>query len=114
MFSVPLVHVLAMHARALAQWPAWDTWARLSGISSPTGNRLAPVLIQKSAITAPPDPSVSYPQALIPAPLRSSESAIVPLLPEVPLLLRDPTALLIHFVLLLPLHFDQGKSLLEK
>lgn len=28
---------------------------------------------------------------------------------EVPLLLRDPTALLIQFILLLPLHLDQGK-----
>lgn len=34
---------------------------------------------------------------------------IVPLEKEVPFLLRDPTALLIQFILLLPLHLDQSK-----
>lgn len=35
--------------------------------------------------------------------------ALTPHEREVPLLLRDPTALLIQFILLLPLHLDQGK-----
>jgi hypothetical protein len=37
--------------------------------------------------------------------------ALKPYEKEVPLLLRDPTALLIQFILLLPLHLDQSKSL---
>jgi len=36
--------------------------------------------------------------------------ALKPYEKEVPLLLRDPTALLIQFILLLPLHLDQSKS----
>lgn len=36
--------------------------------------------------------------------------ALKPYEREVPLLLRDPTALLIQFILLLPLHLDQSKS----
>lgn len=35
--------------------------------------------------------------------------ALTPREGEVPLLLRDPTALLIQFILLLPLHLDQSK-----
>ena len=35
--------------------------------------------------------------------------ALAPREGEVPLLLRDPIALLIQFVLLLPLHIDQSK-----
>lgn len=101
-FVVPLLHVLARHARALAQWPAWDTWARLSGISFSTTNMpSSSVLIQNATISADPGPSNHY--AVVPM------LPEAPVLPEVPLLLRDPTALLIHFVLLLPLHVDQGK-----
>lgn len=36
-------------------------------------------------------------------------TALVPIEREVPLLLRDPIALLLQFVLLLPLHLDQSK-----
>ncbi|GLG92566.1 Uncharacterized protein GBIM_00221 [Gryllus bimaculatus] len=28
---VPLLHVLAMHARLLATWPAWQTWQKVAG-----------------------------------------------------------------------------------
>lgn len=73
-FSVPLLHVLAVHARALALWPAWMNLQQLCGLPATPSNALAS--IEK----------------------------------EVPLLLRDPIALLLQFVLLLPLHVDQGKS----
>ncbi|KAK0089869.1 hypothetical protein PV325_004892 [Microctonus aethiopoides] len=70
---VALLHVLAMHARVLTNWPVHHTWQQLSGL--------------------PSDPA---------PPL-----AVTPHEREVPLLLRDPTALLIQFILLLPLHIDQ-------
>lgn len=40
----------------------------------------------------------------------SGATALMPVEREVPLMLRDPTALLLQFVLLLPLHLDQSKS----
>lgn len=70
---VALLHVLAMHARVLTNWPVHTTWQQLSGL--------------------PSDPATPL--------------AVTPHEREVPLLLRDPTALLIQFVLLLPLHIDQ-------
>ncbi|XP_046744693.1 E3 ubiquitin-protein ligase Ubr3 isoform X1 [Diprion similis] len=70
---VALLHVLAMHARVLTNWPVWQTWQQLSGLLPEPAAPLALTLIEN----------------------------------EVPLLLRDPTALLIQFVLLLPLHLDQ-------
>lgn len=71
---VPLLHVLAVHARLLSQWPTWKVWQQITGIQdSPT-----------------------------------SPMALTPIEKQVPLLLKDPTALLIQFVLLLPLHLDQG------
>lgn len=69
--AVPLLHVLAVHARVLALWPAWMNLQQLCGLPTTPSNALAS--IEK----------------------------------EVPLLLRDPIALLLQFVLLLPLHVDQ-------
>ncbi|XP_022907951.1 E3 ubiquitin-protein ligase Ubr3 [Onthophagus taurus] len=68
---IPLLHVLALHARVLALWPAWMNLQQLSGYPATPTNALAAVDR------------------------------------EVPLLLRDPIALLLQFVLLLPLHVDQ-------
>ncbi|XP_014242045.1 E3 ubiquitin-protein ligase Ubr3 isoform X2 [Cimex lectularius] len=70
---VPLLHVLAAHARMLANWPTWETWQQLASL----------------------EPDVPLP------------SAVIPVQFQVPLLLRDPTALLTQFILLLPLHLDQ-------
>lgn len=75
LFLVPLLHVLAVHARVLALWPDRMIFQQLCGI--------------------PPSPS--------------NASALAPIERDVPLLLRDPTALLLQFVLLLPLHLDQSK-----
>ncbi|GLV32959.1 Ubr3 ubiquitin ligase [Carabus blaptoides fortunei] len=72
--KLPLLHVLAVHARFLAQWPFWSTWQQLSGVVD-------------SPSTAP--------------------MALQPIEREVPLLYRDPAALLMQFTLLLPLHIDQ-------
>lgn len=72
---VPLMHVLAVHARVarfLAKWPVWMTFQQLCGIRPKT-----PV------------------------------TALAPIEREVPMLLRDPIALLLQFILLLPLHLDQ-------
>ncbi|XP_060521351.1 E3 ubiquitin-protein ligase Ubr3 [Cylas formicarius] len=72
---VPLLHVLAVHARvarSMAMWPAWTTFQRLCGMPDKT-----PV------------------------------TAVAPVENEVPVLLKDPVALLLQFVLLLPLHLDQ-------
>ncbi|KAJ8946859.1 hypothetical protein NQ318_006769 [Aromia moschata] len=72
---VPLLHVLAVHARVarvLAMWPAWMTFQQLCGL-----------------------------------PAKVPITALAPIEREVPLLLRDPIALLLQFVLLLPLHLDQ-------
>lgn len=75
LFIVPLLHVLAVHARVLALWPDRMTFQQLCGMPA-----------------APPN-----------------ANALAPIEREVPLLLRDPTALLLQFVLLLPLHLDQSK-----
>ncbi|CAH1395459.1 unnamed protein product [Nezara viridula] len=72
---MPLLHVLAVHARLLAQWPTWETWQQLSYLE-PESPQQTPVLV----------------------PLHVA---------QVPILLKDPTALLTHFILLLPLHLDQ-------
>ncbi|XP_074027443.1 ubr3 ubiquitin ligase isoform X2 [Leptinotarsa decemlineata] len=72
---VPLLHVLAVHARVarvLAMWPAWMTFQQLCGL-----------------------------------PAKVPITTLAPIEREVPLLLRDPTALLLQFILLLPLHLDQ-------
>ncbi|CAH1116050.1 unnamed protein product [Phaedon cochleariae] len=74
---VPLLHVLAVHARVtreLSTWTAWMTFQQLCGLQP---NNASPV------------------------------TALAPCEREVPLLLRDPIALLLQFVLLLPLHLDQ-------
>ncbi|CAH0564545.1 unnamed protein product [Brassicogethes aeneus] len=73
---VPLLHVLAVHAkvaRGLAMWPSWMTFQQLCGIPS-----------------------------------TSNTTAVAPVEREVPLLIRDPVALLLQFVLLLPLHLEQS------
>ncbi|XP_066151735.1 E3 ubiquitin-protein ligase Ubr3 [Euwallacea fornicatus] len=72
---VPLLHVLAVHARvarSIARWPAWMTFQQLCGLPS------------KDPVTS-----------------------LAPIEREVPVLLKDPVALLLQFVLLLPLHLDQ-------
>lgn len=74
---VPLLHVLAVHARVarvLAMWPAWMTFQQLCGI-----------------------------------PAKAPVTSLAHIEREVPLLLRDPIALLLQFILLLPLHLDQSK-----
>uniref|UniRef100_A0A0A9XB67 E3 ubiquitin-protein ligase n=2 Tax=Lygus hesperus TaxID=30085 RepID=A0A0A9XB67_LYGHE len=76
---VPLLHVLAVHARLLAHWPSWETWQQLASLD--------------------PEPSASG---------STPQQLVVPWAQiEVPLLLRDPSALLTQFILLLPLHLDQ-------
>ncbi|XP_075237272.1 ubr3 ubiquitin ligase isoform X2 [Lycorma delicatula] len=70
---MPLLHVLAEHARYLAHWPAWETWQQLAGARTDAAGTPALVSVE----------------------------------PQVPLLLRDPVALLTQFILLLPLHLDQ-------
>ncbi|XP_026278143.1 E3 ubiquitin-protein ligase Ubr3 [Frankliniella occidentalis] len=69
---VPLLHVLAIHARCLAVWPVSRLWQQLAGVE-----------------------------------IESDTTALAALEKEVPLLLRDPTAILLQLVLLLPLHIDE-------
>ncbi|XP_045478273.1 E3 ubiquitin-protein ligase Ubr3 isoform X3 [Harmonia axyridis] len=72
---VPLLHVLAFHARVargMAKWAAWTTFEQLCGL-----------------------------------PNQNTVNALANIEREVPLMLRDPIALLLQFVLLLPLHLDQ-------
>lgn len=85
---VPLLHVLAVHARMLTQWPMWNTWLQLyepDGGGEPAADggemsdEMGPLAVAGAADGAP-----------------------------VPLLYRDPAALLVHFTLLLPLHVDQA------
>lgn len=71
---VPLLHVLAIHARCLAVWPICRMWQQLVGIEAET-----------------------------------ESTAVASIEKEVPLLLRDPTAILLQLVLLLPLHIDESK-----
>lgn len=73
--SVPLLHVLALHARVLASWPASITFQQLCGLRASSSSAQAIAAVEK----------------------------------EVPLLIRDPMALLLQFVLLLPLQLDQSK-----
>ncbi|XP_065200275.1 E3 ubiquitin-protein ligase Ubr3-like isoform X2 [Planococcus citri] len=70
---MPLLHVLATHARLLAHPPVWETWQQLTGV----------VFKEHTSLT-----------------LNSDHRSV-------PLLLRDPAALLTQFVLLLPLNMDQ-------
>ncbi len=74
LFSVPLLHVLANHARTLDHVPAWRTWLQL------TGTKVA-----------------------------DTKLSLMDQSRTVPLLLRDPLALLIQFVLILPLNMDQSE-----
>ncbi|XP_050311174.1 E3 ubiquitin-protein ligase Ubr3-like [Anthonomus grandis grandis] len=72
---VPLLHVLAVHARvarSIMRWPAWMTFQQLCGVR-----------------------------------IQDPVTALAPIEREVPVLLKDPVALLLQFVLLLPLHLDQ-------
>ncbi|XP_072397284.1 E3 ubiquitin-protein ligase Ubr3 [Diabrotica undecimpunctata] len=72
---VPLLHVLAVHARVarvLAMWPAWMSFQQLCGM-----------------------------QAKVPV------TSLARVEREVPLLLRDPIALLLQYILLLPMPLDQ-------
>lgn len=71
---MPLLHVLATHARPLDNISAWITWQQLTG-----------------AIFIGQTPSEEDKHKIM------------------PLLLRDPLALLIQFVLILPLNMDQSK-----
>lgn len=71
---VPLLHVLATHARTLDRIPVWITWQQLTG-----------TIFVDQGIYGPDRRRI------------------------VPLLLRDPVALLIQFVLILPLNMDQSK-----
>ncbi|KAK6617898.1 hypothetical protein RUM43_014127 [Polyplax serrata] len=70
---VPLLHVLAIHGRILAQWPIWLTWQQLTQL-----------------------------------PLEETGTQLANIEKEVPLLLRDPIALLIQFLLFLPINLDQS------
>lgn len=72
---MPLLHVLATHARLLAHPPVWETWQQLTGV----------VFKEHTSLT-----------------LNSDHRSV-------PLLLRDPAALLTQFVLLLPLNMDQSE-----
>ena len=49
-------------------------------------------------------------QQLCGLPLTVPSNALAPIEREVALVLRDPVALLLQFVLLLPLHLDQSKE----
>jgi len=79
-FTVPLLHVLGMHAKTLATWPEWQTWQQVAGI-----------------VNKQTDQAVAKPKNK-----------------EVPLLLKDPSALLTQFVLLLPMRLEQCKRKLLK
>lgn len=124
---VPLLHVLAMHARLLARWPTWQTLihvAGVSGLSSPPipaspsrhhqlKSRSSPKSIgeEEGAAALPmripelPEEGSSSTLATRSLPLEES-LALAPQEREVPLLLRDPTALLTQFILLLPLQLE--------
>lgn len=71
---MPLLHVLATHARPLDNISAWITWQQLTGA----------IFVEHT--------------------LPEEEKHKI-----MPLLLRDPLALLIQFVLILPLNMDQSE-----
>ncbi|XP_071446964.1 E3 ubiquitin-protein ligase Ubr3 isoform X2 [Hetaerina americana] len=124
---VPLLHVLAVHARLLARWPTWQTLTRITGVSctsfSPTlpspshhHHRPPSSTLANSRGEEGATPSLPLrmplpeegPSSLLPTrplPLEGS-LALAPQEREVPLLLRDPTALLTQFILLLPLQLE--------
>ncbi|XP_073970772.1 ubr3 ubiquitin ligase isoform X1 [Rhodnius prolixus] len=47
---VPLLHVLAVHARLLAAWPTWETWQQLSCLDSSGDPPAALVAIQPDQV----------------------------------------------------------------
>lgn len=103
---VPLLHVLAVHARLLAQWPYWATWQQLSSVDD--YERLEDVSVSQ------PTPVTTVASASLAVLAGGGASFSASSTPpghwddcSVPLLYRDPTALLVQFTLLLPLHIDQ-------
>lgn len=116
-FIVPLLHVLAVHARVLAQWPASAWWQQLSSIEAPdtpviANNPSSQVIVAQGtpAALAAPLLSLSYELmvvsdlALVNGSSQQQQQQQQPR--ELPLMLRDPTSLLIHFLLLAPLHLE--------
>ncbi|XP_046390043.1 E3 ubiquitin-protein ligase Ubr3 isoform X2 [Ischnura elegans] len=130
---VPLLHVLAVHARLLARWPTWQTLTRVAGLSSTSSSSPIPPSPshhhhrpssstsassrsseEEGACAVAPSLSLRMPlpeegpsSLLATRPLPLEESlALAPQEREVPLLLRDPTALLTQFILLLPLQLE--------
>ncbi|KAG8223709.1 hypothetical protein J437_LFUL004074 [Ladona fulva] len=121
---VPLLHVLAVHARLLAHWPAWQTLTRISGVSGSSCSPPIPSSSSRhlnrrqsdSSLLAGETCAVQLPLKIpLPAEGTSSTLAVQPLEEslalspkerDVPLLLRDPTALLTQFILLLPLQLE--------
>jgi E3 ubiquitin-protein ligase UBR3 len=103
---VPLLHVLSLHVRLMVNdewtfkyrisgdWPVWKSWAIVSGLElcngpAGSGNPLVYVSEEDEIKVAQPDDEV------------------------IPYLLGDPCAMILKFILLAPLHLDQGKLFIE-
>jgi len=102
-FSVPLLHVLAVHARVLAQPSVSNWWNQLT--TATDGTKM------ETAVSSRLPPTTPFLGELVvagPCGNSSEESLGVR---ELPLLLKDPLAILIHFLLLAPLHLELRKDL---
>lgn len=97
---VPLLHVLAVHVRLLAQWHYWPYWQMWRELTDP----------EETAGAHPPDPpappSTGQPLAVLAGTGGGSGIGAVREDLPLPLLYRDPVALLLQLTLLLPLHMD--------
>lgn len=129
---VPLLHVLSLHVRLMINddspvrlkvgedWPAWHSWAILCGLAlarqhddaaaegssasaSMAGAVGASLGFPSSAAATSSEPEDGNSTATTSAPGYGNNEAI-------PALLNDPCALMLKFILLAPLHLDQGKK----
>lgn len=80
-FSVPLLDVLSVRIRISNDWQLWRSWASLCGIPND-------------------DAATAALQCIEHVPLQCIE--------HIPNLLSDPIALMLKYILLAPLHLDQG------
>ncbi|XP_068083669.1 E3 ubiquitin-protein ligase Ubr3 isoform X2 [Anabrus simplex] len=72
---VPLLHVLAMHARLLATWPAWQTWQQVAGVRvEPDSAHLALAPVERQVPLLLHDPAALLTQFILLLPLHLDQT----------------------------------------
>lgn len=73
---MPLLHVLAVHARLLAHWPAWETFQQLAGARTTQWDAAPPALvpIEHQVPLLLRDPLALFTQLILLLPLHLDQS----------------------------------------